>query len=286
MDTDFAVGVVRWFGRKGWVPLTSVTCVILCAAHAVGASGPKKSTLNKSAYNAALAAKVETIELEATTIDRLGTNPISLYAKVAIPNKREFETVTEYDARVARAPEGPFAIRIETDPTYDTTESAFMVKPKTLSVDADLPRGGHVADHDVYRIAQTVLPPSTYVGQNAFGVKKVITKATLGGYYLRSLKDTPYNLAVIFTIDRDRAIEMKRHLRLYAICRVPHGYVLPPIDGANGPNSIFHSEPTITEPQDLTEFQFVIDAEITQLWLVDERTGVVLTKAPYANAAD
>jgi hypothetical protein len=62
---------------------------------------------------------------------------------------------------------------------------------------------------------------------------------------------------------------------------------LSPIDGVIGhPNSIFHSDPTINEPDDVTEYQFVIDAEISQLWLVNEVTGEVLAKAPYANAAD
>lgn len=268
--------------------MRTVAILTLCAVIALAEDGaPKKGKTTKKSSLESLLTEIDVVDLGATNIQRLGTNPIALYARVAIPSKGEFETSAEYEVRAGQAPEGPFAIRIETDATYSTSESAFMVKPKTSFVDVDLPRGGHVADHDVYQVMQTALKPTAYIGQNAFGVKKLITRATLGGYYLRSLKDSPNNIMVIFSVDREKAMKLKQRLHLYAICRVPHGYVLPPLDGvATHPNSIFHSEPTISEPNDLTELQFVIDAEISQLWLVNELTGEVLAKAPYANAAD
>lgn len=206
----------------------------------------------------------------------VGSDPIALFQallKSPEPTKREFETMDEFSDRhdkwIARnilgtlTPTSTIALvfwpailssdqaSLEFD--ADNSEMTFDLKP------------GWCGGLGNLAILSRSKKAGSYIGQNAFGVKKVIRKSDVTRFCLEGAADTQ----VIFPVARDKAPLEKRLARFVLVGKLRSPYVEIAKD---------HSSPTIDNPYDIHWTNYVLKFDVKEVWVFSGLTGNIFYK--------
>jgi hypothetical protein len=222
-----------------------------------------------------------------------GHDAEALWAAVAARKrglqKSEFETQAEYDGRAAAfsrvpvlgglTPGSTFAFIVPLEATYDA-ENGLMKIANPLSEDYSYLQS---SAHSV-TLREQRTPVGTYIGTNAFGVKKKILKVLIRktellleipNWMKKDVFPSPYTYvdSLADTVELAmNAPDARRHkpgLRALLI-----GNLASPFTASADE----HSTPTIDDPYDRTYVKHAVVLAIQELWIVDVRSGEVLAQ--------
>jgi hypothetical protein len=199
-----------------------------------------------------------------------------------LKGKEEFETTEQYDARrgagkASAARQGTLVFVLPPD-TPDLIYSAdaqemeikLMARRTFLFFD-----GGGSTSGSTFAIRNTLISKSSYIGTNAFGVKRSIESTVskdLGVFIVPrspvTLNELSSDAAFTFSMDTEEARVSKRFLRVALVGKLDESRVYSSEDG--------HS-PTVEEPwQSITKGLF-IPFLLEEVRVLDSRTGEVVT---------
>lgn len=200
--------------------------------------------------------------------------------------KSEFESTDQYQARVA-AYKGPekMAFRLfnevdgeaNVEANYDADSQVLTIdiKPLTYSID------GHDASVDGFLLKRDSLGTQKYVGSNAFGVKKMITRQDYAEYGALLSADDPVFVKDAFEsfghpIARFRiqmkpmeAAIIKTALRAVLVCTVADPKVF---------HDTTSDEPTISHPYETNTLRQFMPVTTRELILYNDITGQVVAR--------
>ena len=254
---------------------TFIVALCLSSAYA-SAQTPMPSRTNPAAPKPAAAMPV--IPDIETIIQRL-------IAKGIGNGKREFETTKEYDKRRSAILDGigsKQTLRLGKSATYDadTGQVQFDLSPDVAThmvYTLDDRTGWDISSSGSYSaleerliigLKSTKVSQSSYVGQNAFGVKTMITKIDYVEYGLVVSADSPVkvteDMTLGFPMDRKEAKECMMWLK-------------PFFEGEIVSAAIYRGKrrpkPTITAPVDKSTTYSYIPFRVDRVRVLDTRTG-------------
>lgn len=234
-----------------------------------------------------------------------GHDLVSLYFALAgkLKGKGEFETTEAYNKRIDAlmaepvlgqlTPRSMLATVIGLTSGGEFSDLQYNADTQLLSVNKSLDKVPYGVDDlkaiDTRRVISTgldfVKAGRTYVGQNAYGVKKrvvekdeyicdliMVNPGELG--FKKPEHDflgNEQNISFDLTMDPATAQKVKSNLKLLVLFQVGAPYV--------GISKDYDSA-TIDNPVDLTTHRFFIFARVSEVWLYDSRTGEVFAKFP------
>jgi hypothetical protein len=216
----------------------------------------------------------------------LGDNISQLIDRVILAGgkkgKDEFETTEQYDARRNEGKAVTAKLRtlvfVLPPDTFDLTYSAdaqemrikLTARDKFLSFD-----GGGSMSGNTFIVQSTQISKSSYVGTNAFGVKKLIESVVFRNYGVFvaqgstvTLNERSNSASFTFSMDIEEARVSKRFLRVALVGKLAEWRVYSIEDG--------HS-PTVEEPWDSFTTGLYIPFLLEEVRVLDSRTGQVVS---------
>lgn len=210
-----------------------------------------------------------------------GNNFISLYRSLCIPPKGEFETTDQYETRKRTVRRRIHAFVLpKPSVKYKPDDQEFIVSFNMASAHTGK---GHEYDSSMLLLKESGRETGKYVGKNAFGVARVVTRRVehKWGIFLRGTSPRQIDLRVPVSIEDAR--RLGNTLAVLAIVRTGSESIPDRIDPKSHPDGTDAtgydvSGATIDVPIDLKIYYHTIQAEIPCLWVYDNRSGRVLSK--------
>ena len=198
----------------------------------------------------------------AAVLDALGKMP-SL-------TKGEFETSQEYSARYAKwRKQGAWttgrliALSVPQPSNHDQFSVRYDADGQMMHV--EVKPGYQCGPGHGLAIASSLRDAGSYVGSNAFGVKKSIKKSLLNVHCIFGI---PHE-TVSFPMDREKAKREKASIRAILIGRIVEPFLESSSD--------YHS-PTVTEPHE-TAYKFVgLKFDLKEVWAYNSVTGEIYSR--------
>jgi hypothetical protein len=187
----------------------------------------------------------------------------------------EFETTAEHDRRVESLPVGILAFLPERiSVNYDADAQQFSIQEDTSAI----------KESSGFTVKRTRIGTREYyVGQNAFGVKKLIRKDLVRVHGVST--DAQTQRVFRIAVPRERAPAMKPRLRLLILVRTGPESPRPRAEEAADLSSEFrqatdveYEKPTIDSPIERATLYFAFDAHLLGFWVFDDGTGKILGK--------
>jgi len=205
----------------------------------------------------------------------------ALQAHRASFSKSEYETSAAFAERLDAFTANRAVIGMRPSDLF-----AFSVKPE-ISYDADASElkvtiaGDYLSSPLNVAWSSLSVPVGSYVGSNAFGVKKLIHKVkrtnlnlsvdTPDWFLASYTKRVRYGVSpgFVLPVNAADAERFSQTLRVLLVGSLRAPFVTRDIGG---------SEPTITDPVDLTTIEQTVHVQLRAVWLYDVRTGSVVAK--------
>lgn len=199
-----------------------------------------------------------------------------------LKGKDEFETTEQYDARrkageaaAAKLRTLVFVLPPDTpDLTYSADAQEMKIKLTARHTFLFFDGGGSTSGN-TFIIRSTLISKSSYVGTNAFGVKRSIESTVSRDHGVFVAPGSPVTLneistdaAFTFSMDIEEARVAKRFLRVALVGKLPESRVYSSEDG--------HS-PTVEEPWASLTKGLYIPLVLEEVRVLDSRTGEVLS---------
>lgn len=194
--------------------------------------------------------------------------------------KDEFESTEAYLQRIAKqAPIalGPklsetdalafMSLPVDTTSTYDADSQKLVVSDSwEYSDEYRMSRNSYIYSSQTKIINRFSSGSESYVGQNGYGATTSINKEKFDVCGLKP----PQHIGVTkfeVIVQPEQAKQHKDNLRVLYIGKIagPRPY-------------FFHEKPTMASPNDLEELGTILRFDLMQAWLIDWKTGDVLTK--------
>lgn len=295
--------------------LVSALIVITIVAGGVSFGAEKKRSVKQQTIKAkSLPTKEEKVnystkpfDIKATALPfgYTGHDIIALYNRLskAFPPKGEYESTEEYHRRLrGEYPNETFAFLIENVSTaisasYDPDDQNMLIK---INADGARNHDGFrermsksespSSHYDLISAYETVIKvrhirgaSEKYMARNKMGAKTVVTKLTGKEYGIglnnKGLFAMPgYSITrtrnITLKIPPEEARDLKSNLGILLICRVrpwgdPFAYSF---------RSVYHSEPTMNSPTELSFSQYFVNVDLLEIWIFNRRTGTVCAK--------
>lgn len=205
----------------------------------------------------------------------------SLYQRLSIAPKGEFETTDEYQARLSAVPRATYAFRVpKVKISYAADEQLLNVEFYT-----DFFHSGWELAYSESMLVVAVSETETghYVGSNAFGATRLVKKVTSRewGIRLRSKEFSSIDLKIPMPTARARVA--KSRVAVVAVCEVgpesvPARMTGEQFEDMHAATGFNISSATIDAPTDLKSYFYVIEARVLGLWAYDTETGEVFGK--------
>ena len=210
----------------------------------------------------------------------------SLLSRDKYFQKSEFETQGTFAERIERfsttpisngiRPQDNFAFVITPDTSYDAEKELLTVR---LSSDDDVYLAGQSVSCNW---AESTKAGTSYVGSNAFGVKKLIRRVNKTRYNVVFDRpywlDTAYKHTENYTSTGGLFIEQKPGIDALLLSRTIRVVLIGPLDVPFVSHSVGGDDPTMTKPIDLTIFEHNIHMSLAAVWLVNIVTGEIIQK--------
>jgi hypothetical protein len=125
---------------------------------------------------------------------------------------------------------------------------------------------------------------STHEASNAFGVKVTVSSREVVEYFFvsRRRSETASILTVAVKVPRAEAPALKSRLRLVIVTHLDDASVFPPAKGIpasrKGATGRSDHAPTLSEPKEVTTYEYALAGDLLGIWAFDEQTGLVLGK--------
>jgi hypothetical protein len=193
--------------------------------------------------------------------------------------KSEFESTTQYEARLASWKGGTkkyvFVVESNGQPD-DFANYTFKYDADAKEMLLTVGSKYEVSDSVQLRSIRTVL--GTYVGVNAFGVKKLITRMVEETYYVKLSPSSPFHLFTwagpswfSWGMDPAAARANKESLRIAVVGTVPS----PEATEEKSP-----AEPTINRPRQVLVYSRTLPFSLEELRVINSRTGATVASFP------
>lgn len=196
----------------------------------------------------------------------------TLMKNYQLRGKGEFESQDQYMMRLAAHVDGRTFLVLATCVdgfSYDPDNEKVLVKLRGA-------KSGSSDDYDAIVASCDRAKSGTYVGTNAFGVKKVITKYIGVDYaFITKGTDGHFFPEATLAMPRDSA-------RLYKPNVIAAFAVRPaiPEEGSLVLTTAETLEATIDDPVEVEVARRSLVVEFIEVWLIDRRTGRVVAKMP------
>lgn len=220
-------------------------------------------------------------------VDRLpanfrGHDAFALYqavSKAKPPTKSEFETADDFASRAATwerrqlvgsvSAEGPLAL-VMSDRSPSIL-SRYDAEIKKLSLDIHYSRRNvYKSGHSRLQIFAHARRVGSYVATNAFNRRVQVERFARNEFALQVNRGgSPGRYFLEAELEPEVARAEKAHMALLYI-----GKLIPPYVTAESERE----EPTISSPEDVSISRYVLHMDVAKVWLVNTRTGEVLTK--------
>ncbi len=204
----------------------------------------------------------------------------NLNQRVRKLSKGEFETTSEFDARLEKEYLVPLTGSLNFNSLY-----AFYYDGFNLSYEADESKFilaiNDEPSYDSKSVTLTLINSTTnigsFIGQNAFGVKKRIKVRSEVSINLNLWKVANFENDVSFEIERNKAIRIKPYIRVLILAKLSDPFLSKDknVDDA-----------TISDPNLITYYDYNIEAEYRGLVLYDIRTGEIFYKKMASHSSD
>jgi hypothetical protein len=238
---------------------------------AFAAAKPKVSTRKPSP--AAVYRPLEIVQLAPSLPPSYrGEPPARLFNVIRPSGKGEYETTAEYAARVSKVSSTPFSVQI--------TQARFGYDPDKRRMEVVIPASfttsvGSNFRH--YELETTFKAAGTYIGENAFGVKKRIERSFAEKYLIVDVDDEKeYGLfedrKFGFPLEREAARASRDRLVLIALCSIDPETVAKNTDSAD------HFDPKIDRPLDIYLSEHSLAVHIKGFFVVDPKNGAIVTR--------
>jgi hypothetical protein len=291
---------------SAWPPAriaTRICLLIVFLIHAV----PNGVAQQSNGATSAMAPRVNKISpfndrVESLPPNFAGNDAEAIYdlvkAKLPNPAKSEFESISEYETRVhefaSKALAGStkggdlFAFSVSGSPstnpdlnrTLRCVDTEYDAESRTFTVKLSSALVGYLPDdHEwspLWRLSHEYL--GEYVGSNAFGVKRKITRWRENGLVIVAhgskwlapdCQVTDFDIACPVQANGPTARLLSQNLRVIIVGRLTAPFISFESDT---------SPPTIDEPAELHNRTKYLHVELEQLWLTDAANGRVLHK--------
>lgn len=253
-------------------------CVLPLCVHAQG--------IRKDA-NAAAGTKVNsaTASTGASAKAMVGDNIVALFRAVQASGsagaKSEFESTAQYEARLASWKGGTKKYVFVLDKEEQSPLDAYY----TFEYDADaeemhLTVGSNYLAGDTIQLRSIRTVIGTYVGTNAFGVKKTITRIVEYSYYVNLSSSSPFKLfskdeygisfepaKFAWTMDPVAARASKAALRIAVVGAVP---------SPEATEETRLTEPTTSRPREVLVYSRTLPFSLEELRVLNSRTGATV----------
>lgn len=227
-----------------------------------------------------------------TIVERIRDSP-------SLKAKNEFETTPEYLERISSASriilgqeltaERVLVFRYSGDNPFDRITSMYDADTQRLKVNIKTSLLNKILTNAAGRMENKVFtgvgiatfergPTSTYIGENAFGVKRKITKSEYTFYKLaiNNIEDiTQTKVSWIAPVSAE--IEMPPARAKLVKANLEVIYVVKPVAPFHGFDAM-QIKPTIDSPSDITTYTNFLIADVEEIWLIDGMSGEILSK--------
>jgi hypothetical protein len=245
--------------------------VFLCGCVSATAQAPQSQSA-RSAVRSPQPAPGRSVNRQPPT---LGDNISQLINRLilagGLKGKDEFETTEQYDARrkAGAAKYGTLVFVLPPDApdlTYSADAEEMKINLRTNHTYFD---DGGSTSGDTFVVRNTLISKSSYVGTNAFGVKKLIQSTVSKDYGVIVEPGSPLHLNEVFTaftfsMDTEEARVSKRFLRVALVGKLTESRVHA---------SEERHSPTVTEPWDSLTEGLYIRLLLEEVRVLDSRTG-------------
>lgn len=193
---------------------------------------------------------------------------------VLVPPKGEFETTAEYEQRSHHAVTGLYAFLLPTaKSTYDADNETMSVRIET----AVFHPGLGVEQEAGYLVDQRRVSERKYPASNAFGAHVIVTESNLATSGVLP-KVGPLSGGATFEIKVARADAQRLKHDLQALAVVKFADEQKPPFGEGPANGFSFVEAKIDSPSAINDMEFLLRADVIDLWVFDRSTGDVLAK--------
>jgi len=193
---------------------------------------------------------------------------------VLVPPKGEFETTAEFEQRSRRTLDGLHALVLQdVKSTYNADEEVMAVQVETTEFHPGL----GVEREAGYVVEARKVSERKYPASNAFGASVIVTETSFETSGIIP-KPGPLSGGATFQINVPRADaqRLKPDLRALAVVRI--GDEQQPPFGKGEANGFRFAEAKIDSPSEVNVMEFLLRAEVADLWVFNRSTGQVLAK--------
>jgi hypothetical protein len=183
--------------------------------------------------------------------------------------KGEFETTAEFEERqdkwMARPilgavkPQSRIALSLSTQTAPNQMKAAYDADGGLMTVEVSRSYCGDAVGVEIF---SNLKDQGSYIGSNAFGVKKVIKRTSITRYCLDGVPLDPMQ----FAISRDKASQEKARLKVLVVGRLREPYVKVVEN---------YSSPTITSPYEVHSTSYVLILDVDEVWVFNGTTGQI-----------
>lgn len=244
------------------VPLISLPCI---AAEQSKPLAKRQTTFSNKPFD---------VNVEKLAKDFSGTDPVSLFQALLNkpePIKREFETTEQFTTRYDRWLSQPVFGSVTPTSLIALTFRPGIIPSEQASFKYNADAGemtlslspGWCGGLNNLTILSTVKNLGSYVGQNAFGVKRKIEKSTVTRFCLEGVSNT----RISFPIPSERAPAEKHSARFVLLGTLRSPYTAIVEDRAM---------PTLDSPEAVRWTDFVLKFNVEEVWIFSGLTGAIL----------
>jgi hypothetical protein len=210
-----------------------------------------------------------------------GDDFVRLYKTLSITPKGEFETTEAYERRKRALPSGIYAFVLPSAAArYQADEHEFVFrieKTSYRSLDFWKPRSSMFVLNEKREVM------GSYIGSNAFGVKKLIKRVNIRMWGVVHQEDWSRDTEIKLSIDPTQAREMKSRLKVIGLFwiddkSVPDRLTSKHFPGAENATAWDYSGATIDAPTDLTTYYYGIQGQPLCFIIYDQKSGRILGK--------
>jgi hypothetical protein len=209
--------------------------------------------------------------------DFLGTDPVGLIRallKSPEPTKGEFETTDEFSDRrdkwLARPVLGTLTPTSLIALTFRPGDLPFRQASFEYNADTSIMtlavQPSTCGDPETLAVRSQSRDVGSYVGQNAFGVRKLIKKTGVTEFCIGGVSQFQY----AFPVPRDRAPTEKRVAKFVLIGKLKSPY-------ANTAEE--HTAPKIDSPYDIRWVEHILTFDVKDVWIISGATGEILYRS-------